>query len=135
MNLTSVFSRNKDLFSFISRPWYKENIERQRITCTARDLGEPMDNSSSSQLGMETDPLHKVNPALRKFSKTNRRGKIGLSGAISSNHFVMTNRTDSYRDSASGQLQSKHHNGYGHFIIPEQRECYTDRLEKIGTAT
>ena len=40
VNLTSVFSRNKDLFSFISRPWYKENIERQRITCTAQDLGE-----------------------------------------------------------------------------------------------
>ena len=39
MNLTSVFSRNEDLFSFISRPWYKEDILRRSGVRTARDRG------------------------------------------------------------------------------------------------
>ena len=40
VNLTSVFSRNKDLFSFISRPSYKQEIVRYAPISTARNNGE-----------------------------------------------------------------------------------------------
>ena len=40
LNLTSVFSRNEDLFSFISRPWYKQEIVRYAPISTARYNGD-----------------------------------------------------------------------------------------------
>ena len=59
MNLTSVFSRNKDLFSFISRPWYKENIKRRSGIRTVRDRGEGHDLKKKI-LHRHTHVIHRI---------------------------------------------------------------------------